>query len=532
MKLKKKMASLVLIVVMAVSLFSACGNSEQVEETATGGNTETVSADTETNAETESDVVEEEEEVTEIKMMVLSLGAQGEGAVAVEEKLNEITEKEINVHVTLDYVEPGQYSQQLNLAVAGNEDLDLVMVTPIPPAGFSALTANGALVPLNDLMAEYGQETMDLLGDLTKGTTLDGQVYALPTYRDLASGAYILMRKDMLEEAGLLEKAENMTTWAEYEEIMTQVTEQFGINGTGNNDADGTILNLLNVWLDGETFADASSFDSLGDSLKIIASDDNGKVISYYESDKYKDMIAKVRSWYDKGLVYKDSATSDDVVDSLLKNNVYFSAVINGELGVAATHTAASGHELIAKQVAGIETGTGAMRKFGWAIPVCSKEQEAAAKFLNLMFTSPEVSNLLSWGIEGKDYVVEDGIAKFPEGVTTETVAYHTADFLYGNQFITLPWDGNAADTREVAMEEMEKNGLSSYLGFSCDTTNIANELAAIVNVTSEYMAGLNSGILGEAEYADFIEKLKAAGIDRVVEEYQTQLDAWVAANQ
>lgn len=531
MKMKKKIVSLLLITILVMSLFTACGNSEKISEDTSDQPSDAVTSTTDATQDEETSAVEEED-VTEIKMMILSLGAQGEGAVAVEEKINEITESQINVHVTLDYVEPGQYSQQLNLAVAGNEDLDLVMVTPIPPAGFSALTANGALLPLNELMTEYGQETLDLLGDLTKGTTIDGQIYALPTYRDLASGAYIVMRKDMLEEAGLLEKAQNMSTWSEYEEIMTQISEQFGISAIGNNDADGTIINLLNVWLDGENFSDASSFDSLGDSQKIIASDKNGKVISYFESDKYLNMIQKVRGWYDKGLVYKDSATSDDVVDTLLKNNVYFSAVINGELGVDVIHSAASGHELIAKQITGIETGTGAIRKFGWAIPVCSKEQEAAAKFLNLMFTSPEVSNLLSWGIEGVDYVIEDGIAKFPEGMTSETVAYHTADFLYGNQFITLPWDGNPANVREIAMEEMNKNGLSSYLGFSCDTTNIANELAAIVNVTGEYMAGLNSGMLDENDYNDFITKLKAAGIDKVVAEYQLQLDQWIAANK
>lgn len=516
MKNKFKILSLITILLIVVTMVGACGNTEQV-----GVNSEGNSSI--------GDEGEMAEEMVEIKVMILSLGAQGDGATAVEKKLNEITEKEINVHVTLNYVEPGQYSQQLNLAIAGSENLDVAMITPIPPAGFSALTSGKTLVPLNDLMEEYGQDTLDIVGEYVKGTSIDGTIYALPSYRDLSSGAYVIMRKDLLEEAGLLDEAEAMETWAEYESIMTKITEQFDINGTGSNDADGTVITIANAWLDGDDFSDASSFDSLGDSSRIIATDEDGIVVNYYKSDQYKEMSKRVRSWYEKGLVYKDSATSNEVVDTHLKTNVYFSAVITGELGTGATHSSASGKDIFAKKITGILTGTTNITKFGWAIPVCSKEHEAAAKFLDLMFKSEEVNNLLSWGIEGIDYVVKDGMAEYPEGITSETVAYHTSDFLYGNQFLVTPWEDSPEGIREVAKKEMEESGVSKYLGFSCDTTEIVNELTAVTNVVNEYKAGLDTGILGMEEYDEFIEKLEAAGAELVIAEYQKQLDEWIS---
>jgi len=522
--MKLRVLAMLLVFMMTLSLVAGCGNSEQVAETSSNAAaSESSSASSETQAP---------EEIANISVMILSLGPQGEGAVEVEKKLNEITEKEINTHVTLKYVEPGQYTQQINLAIAGDEDLDAIMVTPIPPAGFSALTASNSLVPLNDLLATYGQDVLGIVGDYIKGTTINGNIYALPNYRDLSSGAYIVMRKDLLEQANLLDKAEAMTTWTEYEDIMKQISEQFKINGTGPNDAEGSIINIANVWLDDDKFADSESFDSLGDNYKIIATDESGKVINYYKSDKYKVMIDRVRKWNQEGLIYKDSATNKELVDTLLKNDVYFSATINGELGVEVNHGSASGKELIAKKVVGITTGTSNVTKFGWAIPVCSKEQEAAAKFLNLMFKSPEVNNLLAWGIEGKDYVVENGFAKFPEGVTRETVAYHTADFLYGNQFLTTPWEGSPENIREIAKKEMAEGGISKYLGFSCDTTKVENELTAVNSVINEYKAGLHTGMLGQGEYDKFIAKLDAAGIEKIVAEYQTQLDAWLATQK
>jgi len=35
-----------------------------------------------------------------------------------------------------------------------------------------------------------------------------------------------------------------------------------------------------------------------------------------------------------------------------------------------------------------------------------------------------------------------------------------------------------------------------------------------------------------ESKLPEFIEKLKVAGIDKIIEEKQNQLDEWVAANQ
>lgn len=68
---------------------------------------------------------------------------------------------------------------------------------------------------------------------------------------------------------------------------------------------------------------------------------------------------------------------------------------------------------------------------------------------MNALYTSEELMNLLVWGIEGEDYVVEDGEAAYPEGVTEDTVEYHTADFLYGNYFLCYPWSGTGLISKD-----------------------------------------------------------------------------------
>ncbi len=511
----KKIMALFMVMILAAAMLGACGKSESNDTT---GNV----ANTNDNA-TVTDVAENED-MAEINVMVMSLGPMGDGKNAVEDAVNTITEKEINTHVTLTYVEVGSYAQQLSLAITGNEKVDLCLLTPIPTASFNTLVAQNQLVPLNDLLTQYAPETLGVIGELVKGTTVNGNTYALPVYRDLSSYGYITARKDLVEAAGQLDSFNNMKTWTDFENIMKAVTAKNDIAGISNGDTAGNVMILGGADFSSDNFAENYTFDTLGDSSKVIYCDENGKVMNLFETTAYKQMIDRVRQWYQEDLVYKDAPTSKETADSLLKSNVTFSNVCMGETNIAANKSALVGHEMIVKQVTPFMLNTAATTKFAWGVPVCAKEQEAAVKFLNLMYTNKDIMNTLCWGIEGRDYVVTDGVANFPEGVTMDNAAYHSSDFLWGNSFIAYPWD-SAADEREVSKANTDSMPVSPFLGFSCDTSNISNELTAISNVVSEYAPGLESGTTDN--YDEFIKKLKDVGVDKLVAEYQTQLDAW-----
>lgn len=522
MKNMKKLFALLIVLVMTVSMLNACGKSEGSKEETnniTGAATATGSATATKPAQ--------QEDMAEINIMAMSLGPMGEGKTAVEDAINAITEKEINTHVTLTFVEVGSYTQQLGLAITGNEKVDLCLLTPIPGSSFSSLLAQNQLVALNDLLPQYASETVKEVGNLIKGTTVNGSIYAIPTYRDMASNAYIIARKDQLESAGQLDAFNNMKTWSEFEKVMKAVTAKNDISGISNGDAQGTIVTLGGLDAGADNFAENFTFDTLGDQYKIIASDKNGKVYDCFESASYKNAIDRAHKWYEDGLVYKDAATSKDTGDTLMKSNVTFSYVNMGETNVVANKTGATGHDVVVNKIASYILNTAATTKFCWGVPVCATEKEAAVKFMNLMYTNKDIMNLLVYGIEGRDYVVKDGVANFPEGVTAENVPYHSNDFLWGNSFIAYPW-ASTANEREESKAVMDATPVSPFLGFTCDTSKISNELTAIQNVVSEYEPGLESGTTNN--YDEFIKKLKNAGIDKIITEYQTQLDAWKAA--
>ena len=111
---------------------------------------------------------------------------------------------------------------------------------------------------------------------------------------------------------------------------------------------------------------------------------------------------------------------------------------------------------------------------------------------MNYAITSPEINNILAWGVEGVDYEVVDGVAQYIEG--NEDPDYHLFDYSVPNQFLCYPWDGDPADFREQSEADLKASEISPYLGFSCDLTDYVNETAAVSSVIEEYRDQIGSG--------------------------------------
>lgn len=542
---RNKVLAIILTLVMTLGLLAGCGSSEGQKQTqsnapapkqTTGDKTqgtdagETPAPDT---AAPEED--DEDDTMAEINMVYMPMGSVPTGIDAVEDAINEITEAEINTHVNIEMIETGSYEQQIGLKMSSGEKMDLMLTLPFGSTSYNNMASQKQFKDISGLLDKYGKGILEMMGNLIDATTVDGKIYAVPTYRTLVTSEYIVMRTDVLEDLGLLEKAQNMTSFTEYEEILAAVkaSDEWGyLAGIANSDSDGLCLPLAGGYLGVDKFSDAYYYDQLGDLNKIIAIDPEGTddtIKMNFATDDYKAMIDKMRGWYEKGYVYKDAATTDDTAEILVKNNVAFSYFVEGEIGIETSKTAACGTDMTCVKIVTLPISTSSCTKFVWAVPTTADEPEAAVKFMNMMYTDARIENLLAWGVENVNYQVKDGIAYFMDGEDINNCSYHVADFMFGNQFLALPWDGQPADFRQVAKAEMDGAKESKYLGFSCDTSGIQNELTSISNVISEYGPSLESGIAPAGDYEKFIDKLNSSGADTIVAEYQKQLDAWLA---
>ena len=106
------------------------------------------------------------------------------------------------------------------------------------------------------------------------------------------------------------------------------------------------------------------------------------------------------------------------------------------------------------------------------------------------------------------------------------------ADWMIGNMKYERYEDGTYEKFIEIMGVEKPDAENSIVLNFVFDPTNVATEYANCLAEVEASIYPIKLGIVSyEDGYEDALANLKAAGIDAVIAEYQSQLDAFLAEN-
>ena len=503
---------------------------EAVEETAEAveeAAEETAEAVEEAAEETAEAAAEEvwEGDIDEIKILLIDERGNSQSIGSIADAMNEITEKTIGVKADIQVASFGDYNTQLSLMLSAGEGLDICSLA-FGPTGFTSLVANGQVMDITDLMDEYAPETVEMMGDYLNAYTVNGRQYALPPYRNYASANYLIMRKDLLEDIGYTEEqARAIHTWSELEDVYVKMAEAHPELAPTAGVSGATVLYT------GEEFSDYEAFDSLGDGFGAVYTDTEGNVSWLPENEDYVTTENLWRKWYDNKWMYQDMIITDDPSTEIMKAGGTFSFITISEMGVETSKKEATGYEVIAVETSNNKISSQFVGKFGLAVPITAEEPEAAVRWLNALYTDARLTNLLDWGIEGRDYVLlESGEAAFPEGVTSQNVEYHETDFFNGNYFLAHPWEGNGGNFRQEAYDYLMAAEISPFLGFQADQSEIPNLMTQLSAVYEKWSKRIGCGGFNDEEFEAYKSEQKAAGVDDYLAAYQTQLDAWKAA--
>ena len=97
-----------------------------------------------------------------------------------------------------------------------------------------------------------------------------------------------------------------------------------------------------------------------------------------------------------------------------------------------------------------------------------------------------------------------------------------------GNTFNGFLTPGQDKDVYEATREINRTAMKSPILGFAPDQESVKVEVANCKAVLDEYLDSLDLGIVElESNYNAFIEKLKAAGVDKLIADLNKQLTDW-----
>ena len=313
-----------------------------------------------------------------------------------------------------------------------------------------------------------------------------------------------------------------------------------GVGGKGNVASIDNCITRLRLEIKDYTAVDEKKIKSAGVAGVIRPGKNSVQVVIgtkvQFVADEFKKLCEYAYEWNQAGYVLEDATTTQETHLTYMQNNRTAGFFIKGEEGQAEQITTGTGVEVECIKILKPYIKTTDVNSIGFAISPTSEHPEAAMKFLNEMYTNPDVVNLLDWGIEGVHYEKQDdGTIDFPEGVDANTTTYGlNMDWFFGNQFLSYIWGKGRDTTIYSRLEENNKNSeFSPVMGFSFDSTAVSSEVAAITNVINQYLPGLSCGSLNpDTEMDAFLEALDDAGMQTVIEEKQKQLDAWKAENQ
>ena len=301
----------------------------------------------------------------------------------------------------------------------------------------------------------------------------------------------------------------------------------------------GIAQNVLGAWLYPQRFSSENSLQAYNVGVQHM--DDTFTVIDAIQSDYFRVYAKNMADFYKKGYIRSDIASLETGALSFVTNGEYTPNTLVMDTHNALTDDTA---EIYSAQ-AGTDISLIQIEEKGYlsrgdatatAIPYCADEPERAMMVLNALYTEPELYQLLIYGIEGTHYTDNgDGTITTPYGNQGQS------DSDYGLWKWTIGTCKNSLVTQADTpgyyeeLEEKEKDALvSSFVNFTWDDSAVADVVASLQAIDGEYKDMIDQGYTGdnwEATLDQWIAERKAAGVDRVIEDMQAQIDAYVEEN-
>jgi len=518
MKTKKHLLALLLSFALILSILTGCasdgGSSSQSVDpsersTATDG-----------TGGSDSPGINFDEPPYEINFLYW-VASEGANQQKVAEAVSELALRELNMSVNLIPMTIGTYFAQISLMLAANESLDLF---PVMSNNFSTYIESQYIVNMHDYL-QYAPDAMRVLGSDALVADIGGFLTGFTQMKERAYPAGLIVRKDIFEELGysVSDFDVNVNDYSSFDKL-TEMFANVKENYPGMIPFDGSSIMGLQV---------GSYIDNMGSNFGVLENyGQTTTVTNWFESDQFRIFCEIARDWFVNGYSSSDIAVNQDSGEIKMMAGNCFSYMSNVKPNTDVEKLAQTGYEVVVIPVSEVMKYTGAVTAAVYSIANASKDPAKAMQFLNWTYVNGEFNDLINWGIEGEDWIrTPEGLAAYPPGVDANSVGYHNNfGWIYPNQFAGTPWEGNPIDIWQQYEIYNSNLMVSESYGFTFDSTPVFNEEAMLNTVFDQYSDDVAFGAVEiEPALKAFNDALYAAGLQRVIDEKQKQLDDWLA---
>ena len=468
------------------------------------------------------------EDLPEVTLKIYFPGEAPLHSKEVWENVEALSEDALNVKFDIVHVPWSDYADKMQTLANTGEDYD--MFFDASWLSYPMLVKNGSLLELDALIDTYAPNLKAYLESegVLDWPRVNGKLMAIPAVNPGTNRAYVTYREDLRQKYDLPEDMSTIEAVEHYLEVVMAGEDILPINniiGAVNGD------NAMNVMRSKYSL----DFD-LGYDMTFDLTNDQIVIVPLERTEAYREASMIRRNWYEKGWIPSNAMNAQESVNAINEGkyavtlrwaeDAYNPLVGPGEKGASRMYPEGT-----------VTHGSSLSNLMLFSEKAANPER--AMMFLEWMNASQENYDAVLYGIEGVTYVLQevDGVQMvvYPEG--------ENADNGY------LDWMGRWAFWRaqwrrpgfELTMLQIDKtredldfanNIISPLAGFAIDTEPVKTELANRQAIMDEYGRLLQYGLQENVEgaIAELVEKMNAAGTDKVIEEFQRQVDAFLAA--
>lgn len=508
--MKKKLISLLLCTVIGAGLLSGCGSSTDTSSSAS----DTSSASGTSSA---SDAATSAEDMTTVSLYIPTLATYTEDAIQeVQAAVNEYLAENYGIQAKLTYIEIGNFEQAINLAMTTDE-LDVTCYFT-GEGQLANYVRNGQLLDITDRFAAASDEVKNTFTDAeVLASSMDGRMYGFVRKYQYGGYGTVVMNADIVDELGI--DAASIDSFDKLGEVLYQVHEAhpeiYALVPQSAAD-----MSWLTPWVSG-----------VGLTPYAYTNDnDSTELKSLFELDSFREWCDTMNKWYRDGLIMADAISNTREGTDMVSSGAAFAVLHNADIDPLTIFypNTVEGGRIFAPKANCTDIGN-----LQYGISSNSAHPDEAFTLLCAMYTDARLHTLLSFGIEGRHYVINaEGKAEYPEGMTAETEPYggFTASATYPNYLLNPVRATAAVDDYAAAITEWDAQiSVPASFGFFFDTSAYGDFITAYKNIDDKYTKALLTGTIAlDDVLPDIQSELTAIGFYDVLAETQNSLDAWL----
>jgi putative aldouronate transport system substrate-binding protein len=424
---------------------------------------------------------------------------------------------------------------------------DFVTAFDAPWHLMPSLRDQGALEPLDDLFAQFGQKVVEGVSPrVIEFNKFKGKSYGIPIAYIYGEVRAAVVRQDLMEKYGV-KTPDPSKGWYGIKPYLEVIRDnEPDMIPLASRAFKGDCMADFNQWLPSRT--PPAGNENLGFTLPDWRT--GQEYVDFENVDVFNDAIQLLHEFWKEGLVPKVAISNDSTV-SPARDYFYpgkaAAVVANGMGGGMFNDTQQlksynPDARAWAYDTNGYTTGNkrplGSLKQWNFIVfnsQASREQQEAAMQFWNWLYSGQEQRDLWYYGVEGVNYEKGDGLTyKEIDGVD-QSRNYRKQWYISGvhGKFQRLPADAPKEYIEHLEYQTTESNwDFTPYEAFDLDMKELEGLKSQVEAAYDEAAYGWRTGELSPDQAVKrFKEQMDAAGRQRLKEACQKQLDEWIKAN-